>query len=113
MPGIALGLLAAGAGMDIAALGRSGVRTLTWSLVRLLVFPAVTIGLALAVGLTGTPLALAVISASVPTATSAYILARQLGGDAPLAANLIAMQTVLSIITMPVIWFACLRAGLF
>ena len=39
--------------------------------------------------------------------------ARQLGGDAPLAANLIAMQTVLSIITMPVIWFACLRAGLF
>lgn len=110
---IALGLLAAGAGMDIAALGRSGVRTLTWSLVRLLVFPAVTIGLALAVGLTGTPLAIAVISASVPTATSAYILARQLGGDAPLAANLIAMQTVLSIITMPVIWFACLRAGLF
>lgn len=110
---IALGLLAAGAGMDIAALGRSGARTLFWSLVRLLVLPAITIALALAFGLTGTPLAIAVISSAVPTATSSYILARQLGGDAPLAANLIAMQTVLSILTMPAIWFACLAAGLF
>ncbi|MEQ8559307.1 MAG: AEC family transporter [Henriciella sp.] len=110
---IALGLLAAGAGMDVGALGRSGLKTLTWSLVRLLALPAVAIGGALALGLTGTPFAIAVICASVPTATSSYILARQLGGDAPLAANLIAMQTVLSIITMPVIWFACLRAGFF
>ncbi|HIG21469.1 MAG TPA: AEC family transporter [Henriciella marina] len=110
---IALGLLAAGAGMDIAALGRSGVKTVTWSMVRLLGLPVLAIGGALLLGISGTPLAIAVISASVPTATSSYILARQLGGDAPLAANLIAMQTVLSLITMPVIWFACLSFGLF
>ncbi|MEM5517263.1 AEC family transporter [Henriciella sp. AS95] len=110
---IALGLLAAGAGMDVSALGRAGVRTVTWSLVRLLGMPALTIAGALALGLTGTPFAVAVISASTSTATSSYILARQLGGDAPLAANLIAMQTVLSIVTMPAIWFACLSAGLF
>lgn len=110
---IALGLLAAGAGMDIAAFGRSGVKTVTWSLVRLLGLPLIAVGGALLVGITGTPLAIVVISASVPTATSSYILARQLGGDAPLAANLIAMQTVLSLVTMPLIWFACLSAGLF
>jgi malonate transporter and related proteins len=110
---IALGLLAAGAGMDIAALGRSGLKTVTWSLVRLIGLPTLAIGVALLLGISGTPLAIAVISASVPTATSSYILARQLGGDAPLAANLIAMQTVLSLITMPVIWFACLSFGLF
>lgn len=110
---IALGLLAAGAGVDMAALGRAGVKTLSWSLVRLFGLPAFAIGFGLLLGLTGMPLAIAVISAGVPTATSSYILARQLGGDAPLAANLIAMQTVLSIITMPVIWFACLRTGLF
>ena len=110
---IALGLLAAGAGMDIAALGRAGLKALTWSLVRLLGLPAFAIAGALLIGLSGTPLAIAVICASVPTATSSYILARQLGGDAPLAANLIAMQTVLSIITMPLIWYACLTAGLF
>ncbi|WP_300378444.1 AEC family transporter [Henriciella sp.] len=110
---IALGLLAAGAGMNITALGRAGLKTLTWSLVRLLGLPAFTITGALLLGLTGTPFAIAIICASVPTATSSYILARQLGGDAPLAANLIAMQTVLSILTMPVIWFACMQAGLF
>lgn len=110
---IALGLLAAGAGVDMAALGRAGVKTLSWSLVRLFGLPILAIGFGLLLGLTGMPLAIAVISAAVPTATSSYILARQLGGDAPLAANLIAMQTVLSIITMPVIWFICLRASLF
>jgi predicted permease len=110
---IALGLLAAGAGMDIAALGRSGVKTLTWSLVRLLGLPLLAIPGALLLGVSGTPLAIIVISASVPTATSSYILARQLGGDAPLAANLVAMQTVLSIATMPLIWFACLSLNLF
>ncbi len=110
---IALGLLAAGAGVDMAALGRAGLKTLAWSLVRLFGLPILAIGFALVFGLSGLALAIAVISASVPTATSSYILARQLGGDAPLAANLIAMQTVLSMITMPIIWFACLRAGLF
>lgn len=110
---IALGLLCAGAGMDITALGRAGLKALTWSLVRLLGMPALAIGLALAVGLTGTPFAIAVISASTSTATTSYILARQLGGDAPLSANLIALQTVLSLITMPVIWYACLAVGLF
>ena len=110
---IALGLLAAGAGMDIAALGGAGVKTVTWSMVRLVGLPLIAIAGALLLGVTGIPLAIAVISASVPTATSSYILARQLGGDAPLAANLIAMQTVLSMVTMPLIWFACLSLGLF
>ena len=109
---IALGLLSAGAGMDIGALKRAGVRTLTWSLIRLLLLPALAIVGALLIGLTGVPLAIAIICASVPTATNGYILARQLGGDAPLAANLIAVQTVLSVFTMPAIWFACIAAGL-
>jgi len=39
----------------------------------------------------------------VPPATSAYILARQLGGDAPLMANLITVLTLLSALTMPVV----------
>ena len=82
-------------------------------MVRLVGLPLIAIAGALLLGVTGIPLAIAVISASVPTATSSYILARQLGGDAPLAANLIAMQTVLSMVTMPLIWFACLSLGLF
>ena len=109
---IALGLLSAGAGVDIAALRRAGVRTVFWSFVRLLGLPLVALGMALALGLTGTPLAIVVICASVPTATNSYILARELGGDAPLAANLVAVQTLLSALTMPALWFACLSLGL-
>lgn len=110
---LAVGLLCAGAGTDLGALRRAGGRTLTWSLIRLLGLPGLTIGGAVLSGLSGTPLAIAVITASVPTATNSYVLARQLGGDAPLAANLIAVQTLLAAVTMPAIWVACRAAGLF
>lgn len=101
---IALGLLTAGAGVDISALKRAGPRTLTWSLVRLLGLPLFVIGLSFAIPLSPTHLAIAVIAASTPTATNGYILARQLGGDYALSANLIAVQTVLAVITMPLVY---------
>ena len=49
-------------------------------------------------------LAIGVIAASTPTAVNCYILAKQLGGDAPLSANLIAVQTILAVVTMPVVY---------
>jgi predicted permease len=102
---VALGLLAAGAGVDMAALKRARQRTLFWSLVRLLLMPAVAITIASALGVTGIALAVIAIACATPTATNGYILARQLGGDAPLMANLIAVQTLLAAVTMPlVIW---------
>jgi len=109
---IALGLLSAGAGVDLAALRRAGVRTFTWALVRLLGLPAAALAAGLAIGLSGTPLAVMLICASVPTATNGYILARQLGGDGPLSANLIAVETVLAMITLPLIWFTAIHFGL-
>jgi predicted permease len=33
---------------------------------------------------------------------SAYVLARQMGGDAPLLAQIITLQTILAAITMPI-----------
>ncbi|MEZ5947419.1 MAG: hypothetical protein R3C04_11320 [Hyphomonas sp.] len=56
--------------------------------------------------MTGIPLLIAVICASTPTATSSYILAKELGGDAPFAANLLAVETVLAMATMPLLYFA-------
>lgn len=100
---LGLGLLAAGAGVDLVALKRAGPRTLAWSLVRLFVMPAVACGAALALGVTGVSLAVIVIAAATPTATNGYVLARQLGGDAPFMANLIAAQTVLAALTMPLV----------
>jgi hypothetical protein len=43
-----------------------------------------------------------VIAAAVPTATAAYFLARDMGGDAPLMAEITTLQTVLALATLPV-----------
>ena len=63
--------------------------------------PAVTFGLANALGLTGMALQIAMICVASPVATSAYILARQLGGDARLMANIVTVTTLLSLATIP------------
>ena len=108
---IALGLLSAGAGVDLGALTRAGLRTFTWSLVRLIGLPAVTLGMGLLIGLEGLPLAIALICAATPTAPNSYVLARELGGDTTLAANLIAAQTTLAALTLPLTWGVILWLG--
>ncbi len=106
---IALGLLTAGAGVDVKALKRAGSRTLLWSLIRLIGLPAAALSFGLLLGLPPLHILIAVLCTATPTATNCYILAKQLGGNAPLSANLIAVQTVLSIITMPIIYGFALR----
>ncbi|MEE4280273.1 MAG: AEC family transporter [Halieaceae bacterium] len=104
---LALGLLAAGAGIDLQALGRGGMLTLFWSLLRVLLMPALAISAALLLGVDGVGLVVVAIASATPTATNGYILARQLGGDAPFMANLIATQTLFAVVSMPlVMWLA-------
>jgi malonate transporter and related proteins len=43
------------------------------------------------------------LAASVPTSGAAFLLARQLGGNAPLMAEIITLQTLAAMITMPVV----------
>jgi len=53
-------------------------------------------------GLTGTSLAVVTACSAVPTSSSAYVLARQMNGDAPLLAQIITLQTILAAVTMPI-----------
>ena len=53
-------------------------------------------------GLAEVPASVAMIYGSCATATSSYALARQMGGDAPLAAAIVTLQTLASFITIPV-----------
>jgi len=108
---IATGLLSAGAGVDLKALGRAGLRTFTWSLIRLIGMPAIVLAIGLMIGLSGLPLAIALLCAATSTAPNSYVLARELGGDTTLAANLIAVQTVLAAITLPLTWALILWLG--
>ena len=100
---LALGLLTVGAGLRPAhALDRAGLVGLT-TLAHLLLRPAIGIALALAAGLEGAPVEVVALACAVPTATSSYILARLLGGDAELMAALVTATTLAALVTLPLV----------
>lgn len=98
-----LGLLAAGAGLDLAAARASTRPLLLTSLVKLVVVPATAFAMAQVFGLEGVALVVTVLFLASPAATNSYILARQLGGDATLMASIITVQTALSMASIPVV----------
>ncbi|MEL6828703.1 MAG: AEC family transporter [Pseudomonadota bacterium] len=103
---IAIGLLCAGAALDFSSLKAARLRLAVWSIVRLFGLPAVVAAIAWSVQLTGLPLYVALIAAATPTATNGVVLARQMQGDAVLAANLVAIQSMLSVATIPFLLWA-------
>ena len=93
-----MGLMTVGAGLQLKALRGASLPFIVSSALKLVGFPLMTAGLALLLGLEGMMVQVAVLLSALPTATSAYILARQLGGDAPLMAGIISGQTLLAIV---------------
>ncbi|GKW16211.1 hypothetical protein PEC301937_21600 [Pectobacterium carotovorum subsp. carotovorum] len=53
------------------------------------------------IGLSGPAAIAALLFQALPTASSSYIMARQLGGDAPLMAGIIAVQTLVAGVALP------------
>ena len=102
---IALGLLAVGAALRLQ--GQAGVlgASIYLSLVKLLVVPLAAILLGQWLGLSGAYFGVAVLFASLPTASSAYILAMRMGGDGRSVAWIISATTLASMVTMP-LWAA-------
>jgi len=66
------------------------------------VLPVVAAAFARLAGLDGVGLAVVVLCTAVPTASGSYVLARQMGGDAPLMAEILTVQTLLAMLTLPV-----------
>ena len=97
-----VGLLCVGAALNWEALGRGIGPALAASATRFVFVPAVTAAICLAVGLTGPAALVVLLIQCLPTASSAYVMARQLGGDAPLMAGIIAFQTLVAVVTVPV-----------
>lgn len=97
-----IGLLVTGAGLHLEGLLRPSVAAAAGVLFKLVLMPVAAITLALWFGLSGTNLVIVVVCSTVPTSPSAYVLARQLGGDAPLLAQIITLQTILAAVTMPI-----------
>jgi predicted permease len=97
-----LGLLAVGAGINLKAMRSSGVPLMMGLATRLIVMPLFGLVVGSVLQLSEEALLIFMVFASVPTASAAYILAKQLNGDAPLVANIISAQTILSMLTLPV-----------
>lgn len=97
-----LGLLAVGAGINLKAMRSSGVPLIMGVTTRLVVMPLFGLIVGSVLQLSEEALLIFMVFASVPTASAAYILAKQLNGDAPLVANIISAQTLLSMLTLPV-----------
>ncbi|MBI0535725.1 AEC family transporter [Roseomonas sp. KE2513] len=106
---VSLGLLAVGAALGAEAmrdrLALQGATT-AW---KLLAMPAMTLAFSLAFGLEPLPATIATVFMAQPTATTAYVMARMMGGDAPLMAAMTTLQHVVAVATLP-LWLAILWA---
>ena len=94
-------LVCVGGAMKLGDLRSSG--TLAWEATawRLLVGPALTVVLALALGVRGEALGALFLLVATPAAASGYIMVAAARGNATLAANIVVLSTVLSAITLP------------
>jgi malonate transporter and related proteins len=99
---LAIGLLVTGAGLQLKGFLRPSLAAALGVTFKLVLMPVIAIVLALMFGLSGVNLVIVAACSAVPTSPSAYVLARQMGGDAPLLAQIITLQTILAAVTMPI-----------
>jgi malonate transporter and related proteins len=100
---LAMGLFAVGASLDLNVARVEARLVVIASALKLLATPILAALLCWVLGVDGVARGCALICASVPGAASAYILAKQLGGDAPLMAGITTAQTLAAMATMPAI----------
>lgn len=98
---LALGLLAAGAGMKFSTLGAGKVLATSVLAIRHLLLPLVAWGLALALRLDATQASVLMAFSAVPTASSAYVLAARMGYNGPYVAGLVTLSTLLGVVSLP------------
>lgn len=98
-----IGLLCVGAALTFASPRAVLPPTLLSMLAKFALLPLTAVGFSLMFGLTGTAAGIVLLYQTLPTAAASYILARQMGGDAPLMAMIISAQTVLAGVVLPIV----------
>jgi malonate transporter len=99
---LGIGLLVTGAGLHLEGMFRPSLAASVAVFLKLILMPVLAVALALWFGVSGSSLAIVTACSAVPASSSAYVLARQMGGDAPLLAQIITLQTILAAVTMPI-----------
>jgi len=100
-----LGLLSVGVGLHLKEIKETKMAVVLSSVGKLLVLPTIMYIICLIFGIKNEMMTLLVLFAAMPTASSAYVLARELGGDLKLISAIISIQVIVSIFTVSVfIW---------
>lgn len=98
-----LGLLCVGAALKPEQLGGEVPALLGNSLLRLLGMPLLAWAVARSLALPAMESSVLVLFFALPTAPTAYVLTRQLGGDSHLMAGIITLQTLLAAASLPLV----------
>lgn len=98
---IALGLMAAGAGMQVGALARSKVLAISVLSIRHLILPLVAYALTQLFGLSAAETTVLLAFSALPTASSCYVLAARMGYDGAYVAGLVTLSTLLGMLSLP------------
>lgn len=100
-----LGLIAVGAGLDFAAARRAIAAVAVTGALKLVGVPLIVLGLCAAFRVGGLAATVAVLCAALPGSATSYVVSRQMGGDAPLMAGIIAVTTLGAVVSLP-LWLA-------
>lgn len=94
-----LALLCTGASLDFHSLRQEMGKTLFATVSKLVLTPLLFVLGGLWMGFRGVDMGILLLMSSAPTAAASYIMVRAMGGNASLAANIIALTTLGSVVT--------------
>ncbi len=98
---LALGLMAAGAGMQLGALARSKLLSVSVLSIRHFLLPLAALGVSHLFALDPTQSTILLAFSALPTASSCYVLAARMGYDGAYVAGLVTLSTLLGMVSLP------------
>nr|WP_255593706.1 AEC family transporter [Acidovorax sp. sic0104] len=98
---LALGLMAAGAGLEFGLLTRGKALSVAVLSIRHLVQPLIAFGMARLFGLNPVQTTMLLAFSALPTASTCYVLAARMGYNGPYVAGLVTMSTLLGMVSLP------------
>jgi len=107
-----LALICIGATLSLEAIRDSGRLATSASLLKMVTVPILATGAAWLAGFEGRELGVMFLFFASPTAAAAFVMAKAMGGNAVLSANIIALTTLMASLTVTVGAFALKVAGL-
>jgi predicted permease len=98
---LAMGLMAAGAGMQLSLIARGKALAVSVLAIRHLITPLVAWGLSRALRLSSVETTMLLTFSALPTASTCYVLAARMGYNGPYVAALVTLSTLLGVVSLP------------